>query len=311
VTVRQAALLIGDLTDPHLRAVADLLPANRKVVLDAATFETALVSVTPEQTILRTSAGDRVSLPGSSVKGWIRRLAPAGWDHGVQLGGHRAAVLASRVSLLAAMMRDPSVLWITPVDRLYAAENKITQYRAAATAGIRCPSTMIAMDRQVLAAELGDPFVLKPLGPGNFEADEHQHVVYVRPQYAADLDGVDLLEAPFLAQSVISAKKHLRIVTVREEAWVAELDPEGLPLDWRSHIPAHGAFRAASWPQVRASAIQLAAELEVGLSAQDWVIDDDGAVFLDLNPGGQWLFLPEAVSMPATKALAGWLIDAG
>lgn len=310
MTAGRAALLVGDLDDPHLRAVADLLPADRRVVLDAATLERALLLVTPEQTILKTESGDDVMLPPSPVRGWIRRLAPAGWDHSVQLGSHRAAVMASRVALLAAIMRDPSVSWITPVDQLYAAENKLTQYRAAASAGFRFPPTMIAIDRHDLAAELGEPFVLKPLGPGNFEADDRQHVVYVRPQYAADLEGVDLLEAPFLAQSVMSARKHLRIVTVRDDAWVAELDSEGLPLDWRSHGPAHTSFRAASWPHVRASAIQLAASLGVGMSAQDWLIDEEGPVFLDLNPGGQWLFLPEEVSRPATKALAGWLMDA-
>ncbi|MCP2323455.1 hypothetical protein HDA40_001962 [Hamadaea flava] len=305
-----AVLLVGDLADPHMRAVADLIPSRRRIVLDAATLEPALARMTPEQIVVRSVEGRLFALPDSQARGWIRRLAPAGWDQGVPLGSHRAAVLASRITLLAAILREPSVSWLTPVDRLYAAENKMVQYRAASAAGFRVPATMIALDLEELAGTLGEPFVLKPLGPGNFEADDRQHVVYVKPQCAADLEGVDLTSAPFLAQSLIVARRHLRVVTVRDEAWVAELAAADLPLDWRSHPPAHSAFQAGKRPEVQAAAIRLAADLGVGFSAQDWVMDDDGPVFLDLNPGGQWLFLPEEVSGPATRVLADWLLAA-
>ena len=167
--------------------------------------------------------------------------------------------MAARVALLAAIVRDPKIEWVTSVDNLYAAENKIVQYRAAEAAGIRIPKTLISADPDHLAAELGEPFILKPLGPGNFEANGTQHVVYVMEQHANDLRDADLFAAPFLAQSLVRARTHLRVVTVREAAWVAELDGHGLPLDWRSHMPAHRSFRAANWPAVAAEATALAA----------------------------------------------------
>jgi hypothetical protein len=50
----------------------------------------------------------------------------------------------------------------------------------------------------------------------------------------------------------------------------------------------------------------LSAALGVGYSSQDWIEDVDGAhYFLDLNPGGQWLFLPFADEV--TAAIADWL----
>lgn len=303
----QVALLVGDTGDPHLRAVSDLIAPGCRVVVDAASLERSVLQVTPEVTTLLTDAGEHVELPPAVARGWVRRVAPASWEHGTQLGSHQAAIMAARVSLLAAIMREPSVDWVTPIDRLYAAENKIIQYRAAMVAGLRVPRTLVAINQHELADELGEPFVPKPLGPGNFEADDRQHVVYVTSHRAADLAEADLLSAPFLAQSVIMAKKHLRCVTVDQEAWVAELDANELPLDWRSHGPAHSSFRAARWPETQADAIRLASSLGVGFSCQDWIVDDDGPVFLDLNPGGQWLFLPEAVSAPATRALADWL----
>jgi hypothetical protein len=45
-----------------------------------------------------------------------------------------------------------------------------------------------------------------------------------------------------------------------------------------------------------------------GFTSQDWIETDRGEhVFLDLNPAGQWLFLPEQVSDSATRAIADFL----
>jgi hypothetical protein len=155
---------------------------------------------------------------------------------------------------------------------------------------------------------LPEPFVLKPLGPGNFEADGRQYVAFARTIRVADLGEADLLEAPFLAQETIGARLHLRVATVGGRAWVAELDGVGLPLDWREHAPAHYSFRASpDWPAVERNAVALAAALRVGFSCQDWVVDDNGPVFLDLNPGGQWLFLPDVISKEIAHMLADWL----
>jgi hypothetical protein len=302
-------IIVGDGADPHVRAVADCLPTNGTVIVDATTLHQVVHSLDPIKTTLIDVAGEKVELnAGNSSRGWLRRLAPAGWDHAVVLGGHTAAVLASRLTLLAAVLRDPALTLATPVDDLFAAENKLVQYRAAHEIGIRFPATLVSGRPRDLTQRLGEPFVLKPLGPGNFEQDGCQKVVYVRPVHAADIADTDLLDAPFLAQSLINARTHLRVVTVGDQAWVAELDGADLPVDWRESPPAHHGFKAsASWTDVEDAAVRLAARLGVGFSSQDWVVDDDGPTFLDLNPGGQWLFLPDAVTTPVARTLADWL----
>lgn len=302
-------ILVGERGDPHVEAVAELLPARGTVVIDATTLSDGLRSLDPVRTVLVDVVGSTVDVSsGRHARGWLRRLAPAGWDHGTVLGGHDAAVLSSRLVLLAALLRDPSLTLVTPVDELFAAENKLVQYRAACETGIRYPTTLISGNVVDLAERLGEPFVLKPLGPGNFEDHLRQNVVYVRPVFAADVAGAGLLDAPFLAQRLIRAKAHLRVVTVHDQAWVTELDGTELPVDWREHRPAHRAFKVSNgWTEVENAAVQLAAHLGVGFSSQDWVVDNDGPAFLDLNPGGQWLFLPDSVTTSVARALADWL----
>lgn len=305
-------LVVGDLADPHVQVVTKELPPEGLVVVDAESLPRTAGRIGLDESVLHDATGKPVVLSlAVPIRGWVRRLAPAGWDGGVVLGSHRAAVLASRLALLGAVLRDPAVTWLTPVDALVAAENKLVQYRAAIRLGVRVPATVVAHDAGALAAELGDPFLLKPLGPGNFADDTGgQQVTYARvvsPQHVA---GVDLTDAPFLAQQAMIATRHLRVVTVLDHAWSAELDATGLPHDWRRHGPAHHAFKYSDQPsKLSAAAIELADGLGVGYSSQDWLVDNDGPVFLDLNPGGQWLFLPEATAQPVTQALASWLLD--
>jgi hypothetical protein len=219
-------------------------------------------------------------------------------------------VLAARLALLAAVLRDTAVAWLTAVDDLFGAENKIVQYRAAVTLGVRVPDFVVSGDLTDLCDHLGQRFVLKPLGPGNFLDDlGNEQIVFVREIEAASLGAVDLLDAPFLAQRAVHGRCHLRVVTVGERVWVAELDATSLPLDWRANGPAHRSFHASSqWGEVERAAVRLATTLRAGFTSQDWIVDDAGPAFLDLNPGGQWLFLPHEVSAPAT---APWRTGCG
>jgi hypothetical protein len=213
------------------------------------------------------------------------------------------------MTVLAALLRDTRVSWMCGVDALFAAENKLVQYQAAQTIGLRIPDTFICTDPAYLAAELGEPFVIKPLGPGNFTDEEGLgQVVHTRAVTAQDLAGVDLLGAPFLAQKLLTARTHLRIVTVNDRAWTAELEAGGLPLDWRQADRAHRSFVAVSrWDSVERDAVRLAQHLQTGFTCQDWIVDDDGPAFVDLNHGGQWLFLPDGMTSQIADLMASWL----
>lgn len=114
-----------------------------------------------------------------------------------------------------------------------------------------------------------------------------------------------------MVQPMIDARLHLRVVTVADRCWVAELDAAGLPLDWRASAEAHSSFQASDHSVVAEEAARLAVALDVGYSSQDWLIDANAnAYFLDLNPAGQWLFLPDEISNAVTRHIAEWLVPA-
>lgn len=294
----------------HVAAVLAHLPRLGTVILDADTLADTVNEIRIDYSIFTDIDGNAVRLDHQTkARGWIRRLAPAGWDSSVVLGSQHAARLAARLSLLSAILRDLAIEWLTPIDHLIAAENKLIQYRAAERLSIRFPTTLIAKDPSALAGALGEPFVLKPLGPAEFQSETGAHrVVLTNSVYAREISDINLLAAPFIAQRQLDAVAHLRIVTVGITSWAARLEESDLPLDWRSQPAAHDQFHTdTTGSDVCRRAVAIAGLLGVGYTSQDWIIDTTGPAFLDLNPSGQWLFLPETIADEVTEAIVGWL----
>jgi glutathione synthase/RimK-type ligase-like ATP-grasp enzyme len=205
-------------------------------------------------------------------------------------------------------MRVDTIDWMTSFDTTLRAEDKLVQYAVAARLGVRHPETIVASSAEELAV-IGSEVVVKPLGVGHHSDDEAGARVVPAQALRTDDPRLAYLDgAPFIIQRRVRATAHLRAVTVQHDVFTARLPADDLPLDWRSDADAYHEFEPnPTPPDVRDGALRLAEELDVGYSSQDWAVADDGAYFLDLNPVGQWLFLPEPVSAAVTRAIAGWL----
>jgi hypothetical protein len=304
-------VVIGSLDDQHVDRVVRRLPARSTVVVDAESLPRVLVHVDDEQTVAKDLTGHPVTI-GSSTdesRGWIRRLSPGTWDHGAVIGSRRAAELAAQLACLSLILRDPTIEWLTPVDTQLSSENKMLQARAARAAQISSPIAIIGGSPEYLELRLGSHAVVKPLGPGNYEEGGTQHVVYTQLVATNSLTRLDTLNPSFLTQELVHTERHLRIVTVANRTWGAVLPASGLPLDWRRSDAAHSSFVPYDLTAGEVDGAQrIAQQLGVRYSAQDWLYTVDGEVtFIDLNPGGQWLFLPAEIAEQITAELAKWL----
>lgn len=270
------------------------------MLIDAATLATEGVTLT----------GDGVAIGGRRVdpdRGWIRRLAPEGWADAMDRPGVTGAERSATMSALAAIARDERFTWLTTLDLLGAAENKPLQYRRAAAAGVPVPEWVVTTDPDALP--LGGMWVSKPLGPGSFIDDAGHGWIVPTSEIDIHRDREVLARVPFVLQRRLNATQHARVVTVGNAVYSATLPADGLPLDWRLSPAGHEGFTSAPGPEsVHTLAAAVARCLGVGYSAQDWIRDSDGLWwFVDLNPAGQWLFLPNDVSEPITAAIAEFL----
>lgn len=301
----QQALIIGNEADPHAAAVAAECDCP-VVVIDAKT----LASV---RFVLVDGAfefeSDTLRATVSGGRGWVRRIAPAGWEDGVILGSHEAAVKTAWLSLMASLARVSRVDWLTAPEVLGPAEDKMLQYSVARALGLPVPEAMVTSEPERAGTELGLPFVVKPLGPGHYVDEGVPKVVFATAVWSVSDLGPAFAGAPFIAQRLIKATSHLRVVTVRDQVWINAAPAPEDQLDWRMVPAAHRGFVPVSAPTaVAIGARRLAEALGCGYSSQDWLVDGHGQHwFLDLNPGGQWLFLADAVSSEVTRAIAAWL----
>jgi glutathione synthase/RimK-type ligase-like ATP-grasp enzyme len=280
------------------------MDADNTLILDAATLSNA--NFTLQIGALRVGALE-LSDTGP-VPGWLRRLSPPDWQRGVSLESHESAVKAAWLALIVAITRTCGVSWLTELDALVAAENKITQMTVARQLGVPVPETIVTNDTNALAAAFPDGFVIKPLGPGHFYQGDKALVVYASVLRPDSPELAALGAAPFLVQRRLRALQHLRVVTVRDQVWAAALDADNWPLDWREASAAHKSFEPAVPPvEVAHGAAALTTSLKLGYSSQDWLVCRDGCYVVDINPAGQWLFLPEPIATSVSQAIAHWL----
>lgn len=303
-------LIIGDRADPHVQDVIKHLNPARVAVTDAAAISETDYRLTEDHLEL---TDQQTVFSSGAASGWVRRLAPPAWGHGQLTGSRQAAAQAATISLIAGMTRVQGIAWLTQIDPLLIAESKLVQIQAAKTLGIRTPSTLVTGSNAHARRHLGSQVVIKPLGPGHFTTDEGTGAVaYATAVDLKDPDFADLGPTPFLIQEQIRAHTHLRVVTVNDRCWVAELSAEGRPMDWRAQDVAHQSFEASRHDRrsVTAAATKLALSLGLGYSSQDWIVTPDNSeVLLDVNPAGQWLFLPESQGSDVSRAIATWLSE--
>ena len=243
----------------------------------------------------------------SKSRGWLRRLAPEGWQRGTAVGSLRATETAAWLALVGAFARGGWLEWLTDIDVGLVAENKLGQLEAAQGLGIDSPRTVVTNDLDRLSSTFAEPWLVKALGPAHFYDQNGGHVVFGQSVTRADLGGLGT-SPPMLFQELLPARHHLRVVCVGDNVWCGCLNADGLPVDWRSDNDAHDSFRMIDTPtDVETGARRMNDALGIRYSSQDWIVTQDRSVLIDVNPNGQWLFLPEPIATEVSKSIASWL----
>lgn len=301
------SVIVGAVDDPHVHAVLERTDCQ-VVVLDAASLSQIPYAFRNGGLTLPDIEGKLVTIsPESNIRGWIRRIAPADWMMGVSGESQVAAIKASWLTLLTAIIRTMGVQWLSPIDEIVRAENKLVVDACARQLAIPMPRTVVSNQVESLLDIAADAIV-KPLGPGHYIEENDSFTVFAQTVKVQELKSDDLSVSPFLFQERLLALRHFRIVTVKDSVSGATLENEGLPDDWRMAPEAHNSFKSREIPKsLGVMARSIASNLGLGYSSQDWVETNEGYFLLDVNPGGQWLFLPSPCSEAVSSQIATWL----
>jgi hypothetical protein len=305
------SVIIAPAEDEHADAVIAALAEQRTeaVRFDVESLTREPFLVTDAEIRIGEAAFAPLEQAAGAPRGWIRRLAPPEWRRDVTPQAHEGVVRTAWLTLLGGVIDALPVEWLTPLQQLLLVENKLVQTRIASRLGVPMPATAVVSHRDQIPDEVGDDILVKPLGPADFVDEEGEARVVFAGVLARNDERLEHLHAaPFLVQQFLAAQAHLRVCVVRDQVWICELGAADRPPDWRRQDEAHDSFGVSvGHHDVRRIAVELCGRMGVGYASQDWVVTRHGAYFLDLNPSGQWLFLPDPVAHEVTAAIANWL----
>lgn len=320
--MKRVALLThsGDEYVPDLVAGAIRRRGDECIRIDTDTFPSS-ASLTVTEAGRALYVDDAASLELDLVRCdafWLRRIYTA---HALDVEPHWRAQCAAQASdALAgtlAMLNDSGAHVVNDLAAQSRAEHKVVQLRAARTAKLTMPATIITNDlheaRAFVRAQRDNvhDVVTKLLVPLSQTTDASLPFMYtsaVDDADAAALDGIR--SAPMILQARVDKRADVRAVVIGERVIAGALATTSL--DWRAPAAAMSAtWRAHDLARdVEKCCVAVVRELGLSFAALDFVVDGAGAHwFLEVNPAGEWGFLERDAGLPVSDALAAHLLS--
>lgn len=199
--------------------------------------------------------------------------------------------------------------WMNPPAQDEVASRKALQLRAAARVGLRIPRTLITSDpdraRRFIESQ--------GIGRTVFKTFSCTHAIWretrlVRDAEVEALDSVRL--APVIFQEYVPAAADLRVTIVGDELHSAAIDASNTsyPTDFRMSLGEAVTKPAVLPDNVTRCLRDLMDDLGLVYGAIDMRRTPEGEyVFLEVNTGGEFLFIEDRTGQPITRSVAKWL----
>ena len=194
------------------------------------------------------------------------------------------------------------IFWINRMQYGMAAEQKVSQLYACNKLGIRFPDTLVANDPKKIRAFCKNrgKIVVKPLDVYRWEESDGSALMSyantITHNELKDISDAELNCCPAIYQQFIKKTLDLRVVYVAGEVFACSIENphEYECIDYRRYQET-GTLKRSPYAvpeQLRKEICALAEHFQVEYVSSDFCVDEDGNFFfLDLNPGGAFLFV--------------------
>jgi glutathione synthase/RimK-type ligase-like ATP-grasp enzyme len=220
---------------------------------------------------------------------------------------------------LLGLLDTAHCFWINDPRDEASAQLKPLQLQMAQSVGLRIPRTVITTDpgeaRQFIDALAGDT-IYKHMSSATLYDESGRttspYTVKLTAEHINSLDHVAVTPCCF-QENIIKAFE-LRVVVVGRFCQGARINSQEDPVgetDWR--LAARLPWSPYEVPKhVQDQLFALLDALGLVFGAVDMIVTPDGQyVFLEVNPRGQWAFLPDDVTDAIRDAIAGLLASGG
>lgn len=243
---------------------------------------------------------------------WFRRESPPSLPQ-----------LESQASLDMAIQETQEVLknlfacldcqWVDPIPRIEVAERKIPQLQVARSLGLAIPKTLVTNDPAMVRRFFTDcdgQIIAKMLSVASAETDDGEVAVFTTQVSQDDLRELSGLRySPMCFQEKIDKRYDLRITVVGKRVLPVAIDSQLFiesTIDWRRiPIPAQHCHQISLPRQVEGQILSIMDHYHLRYGAIDMILTPaDEYVFLELNPCGDWSWLPTATQESVADAFS-------
>lgn len=209
-------------------------------------------------------------------------------------------------------------LWVNGPQAAVRAENKLLQLRAAEAVGLRLPATLLSNEPEAVRAFLRAQgrVIFKTFSAHTWKDAETGELVNsaaVLLEDPAELQDASIALCPGIYQAYVDKVADLRVTVIGGRCFAARIAKAegGAFVDWRprTYMPDLKAEACALPVDIERRIQGLMAALDLSFGCVDLVLDRQGELhFLEVNQGGQFLFVEELVpELPLVRALCSML----
>lgn len=325
-----AILIVTHSADLHADLVAERLVARGadpfRLDLDAFPADYALElgfdGHTWRGTLAHAPSGRTLSIDDIGAV-WTRKTADFRFAADLS-PQERAYAVGETRHLLSGLMHGLDVYWMSHPAAVRAAQWKGEQLMRAARFGFKVPPSLVSSSREAVLdfrAAVGGDIVFKTLESPFLAADEVSDEERIATGIATtriDDEHEDLLDSlgllPCFFQRHVPKRYEIRATVIGERLFAAKIhsqDDARTQVDFR-RFDAPVRYEAMRLPEdVARRCLDFVHSYGLTYGALDLIVDEAGDhVFLENNPGGQFLFVEDRVpELAMTDALAECLIE--
>jgi glutathione synthase/RimK-type ligase-like ATP-grasp enzyme len=187
-----------------------------------------------------------------------------------------------------------NVAWMNWPQATYLAEIKPYQLLVANRCGFRVPETLVGNDCDQFRNHFTCPIVVKSLDTVLMRDGDENLFTYTTRCNVQKLTDDTVASVPLMVQECCEPKTDCRVTVVGENVFAVKILKKGRPVegDWRTTPKEDLEYIDIDLPQTIESACKVIVnKLGLVFGAIDLLETEDGFVFLEINPTGEWGWL--------------------
>lgn len=254
---------------------------------------------------------NNVDIDPPNVKAaWFRR--PAGYEYNP--ADYRNSLERNQRAIQNVLWCEvPEGIWLNSLQRMFYAEQKLTQLKVARQIGFNIPSTVVANDWDPIKNALPKSVIFK-LPTCQFENEKNKERMVINTKPYKNPHSLPTGSNPFpgLWQPYLSKRCEWRVVVVGQKVFSGAIYTKAKAKhDWRQYYFTDAVeVKDETFPEELATKCRRFLKIfKLRYGVFDFVESPDGKIhFLECNPNGQYGELENNLGMPITQAIADELL---